>query len=140
MNKTLAGWLGYDLTQVGSGGATLAYIVANNGATLLAAMSGAPGEVRTEQIDLDLRAATASSLPVRLLHQVAFGQDGAPGASRTLVLNRAAGEEPEEGSARRRGAFRPLLQFDADGDRRRSTAKVAFSTPTPPSRSCCRRR
>ena len=33
---------------------------------------------------------------MRLLHRVAYGQDGAPGASRTLVLNRAPGEEPAE--------------------------------------------
>jgi two-component system cell cycle sensor histidine kinase/response regulator CckA len=97
MNKTLAGWLGYDLAQVGSGGATLTSIVANNGAALLAAVSGSPGEVRTEQIDLDLRCRNGRSLPVRLLHQVAFGQDGAVGPSRTLVLNRASGEKPEEG-------------------------------------------
>ncbi len=97
MNKTLAGWLGYDLTQVGSGGATLASIIANNGAALLAAVSGSPGDVRTEQIDLDLRCRNGRALPVRLLHQVAFGQDGAPGASRTLALNRAAGEKPDEG-------------------------------------------
>jgi len=96
MNKTLAGWLGYDLTQVGSGGATLADIVANNGAALLGAASGPPGEVRTEQFDLDLRRRNGHSLPVRLLHQVAFGQDGTPGASRTLALNRAPGEQPEE--------------------------------------------
>jgi two-component system, cell cycle sensor histidine kinase and response regulator CckA len=96
MNKTLAGWLGYDLTQVGSGGATLASIVANNGAALLAAVSGSPGEVRTEQMDLDLRCRNGRSLPVRLLHQVAFGQDGAPGSSRTLVLNRTTGEKPDE--------------------------------------------
>jgi len=96
MNNTLAGWLGYDLTQVGSGGATLEAIVANDGAALIAAVRGAPGEVRTEQIDLDLRRRDGCSLPVRLLHQVAFGQDGAPGPSRTLVLNRAAGGEREE--------------------------------------------
>jgi len=36
------------------------------------------------------------SLAVRLQHRVAFGQDGAPGASRTLVLNRAPGEQSEE--------------------------------------------
>ena len=96
MNKTLAGWLGYDLTQVGSGGSTLAAIVANNGAALLAAVAGAPGEVRTDQIDLELRRRNGHSLPVRLLHQVAFGQDGAAGPSRTLVLNRSAGEQPEE--------------------------------------------
>ena len=96
MNKTLAGWLGYDLTQVGSGGATLSAIVANNGAALLAAVSGSPGEVKTEQFDLDLRCRNGRSLPVRLLHQVAFGQDGVAGHSRTLALNRATGEKPEE--------------------------------------------
>jgi len=96
MNRTLAGWLGYDLTQVGTGGVSLATIVANNGAALLAAIAGAPGRVRTEQIDLDFKCRDGRTLPVRLLHSVAFGQDGAAGPSRTLVLNRAAGEEPEE--------------------------------------------
>ncbi len=96
MNKTLAGWLGYDLTQAGSGGLTLYDIVANNGSALLAAGSGGPGEVRTQQIDLDFKCKSGRSLPVRLLHRVAFGQDGAPGASRTLALNRAPGEQPEE--------------------------------------------
>jgi two-component system cell cycle sensor histidine kinase/response regulator CckA len=96
MNKTLAGWLGYDLTQAGSGGLTLYDIVANNGSALLAAGSGGPGEVRTQQIDLDFKCKNGRSLPVRLLHRVAFGQDGAVGASRTLALNRAPGEQPEE--------------------------------------------
>ncbi|HMK88938.1 MAG TPA: ATP-binding protein [Methylocystis sp.] len=96
MNKTLAGWLGYDLTQAGSGGLTLFDIVVGNGAALLAPGSGAPAEVRTQQFDLDLKRRNGRSLPVRLLHRVAFGQDGAPGASRTLVLNRAPGEQPEE--------------------------------------------
>ncbi len=96
MNKTLAVWLGYDLTQVGSGGVSLSDIVANNGAALLATVAGGPGDVRTEVIDLDFRCRNGRSLPVRLLHRVAFGQDGAPGPSRTLVLNRAGGEQPEE--------------------------------------------
>ncbi len=96
MNKTLAGWLGYDLTQAGSGGLALADIVANNGAAAVAIDCGGPGEVRTQQIDLDFKSRNGRSLPVRLLHQVAFGQDGAPGASRTLVLNRASAEHPEE--------------------------------------------
>jgi two-component system cell cycle sensor histidine kinase/response regulator CckA len=36
-------------------------------------------------------------VPVRLFHKVAFGADGAPGASRTLVLNRAqdVGADPQ---------------------------------------------
>ena len=96
MNKTLAGWLGYDLTQAGSGGLTLQDVVSNNGAMLLAPGSGGAGEVRTRQLDVDFRCKNGRSLPVRLLHSVGFGQDGAPGASRTLALNRAPGEEPEE--------------------------------------------
>ncbi len=96
MNKTLAGWLGYDLTQAGSGGLTLHDIVANNGSALLAAGLGGASEVRTRQIDLDFKCKNGRSLPVRLLHRVAYGQDGAPGASRTLALNRASGEQPEE--------------------------------------------
>ena len=96
MNATLAGWLDYDLAQVGSGGLSLGDFVAGSGAALLACIAGAPGEVKTEQFDMDLKRRNGQSLPVRLLHRVAFGQDGAPGASRTLVLNRAPGEEPAE--------------------------------------------
>jgi len=73
MNKTLAGWLGYDLTQAGSGGLTLYDIVANNGSALLAAVPGT-GEVRTQQIDLDFKCKNGRSLPVRLLHRVALAR------------------------------------------------------------------
>ena len=52
--------------------------------------------MRTDQIDLDLRRRDGLRLPVRLLHRVAYGHDGAPGASRTLALNRAPGGEPAE--------------------------------------------
>ncbi|HEY1735617.1 MAG TPA: ATP-binding protein [Methylovirgula sp.] len=96
MNATLASWLDYDLAQVGSGGLQLSDFVAGGGAALLACVSGAPSEVLTEQFDIDLKRRNGQSLPVRLLHRVAFGQDGSAGASRTLVLNRAPGEEPRE--------------------------------------------
>jgi two-component system, cell cycle sensor histidine kinase and response regulator CckA len=96
MNATLATWLDYDLAHVGSGGLTLGDFVAGSGAALLAYVAGGPGEVRTEQFDIDFKRRNGQSLPVRLLHRVAFGQDGTPGASRTLVLNRAPGEEPAE--------------------------------------------
>ena len=96
MNATLAGWLDYDLAQVGSGGQRLSNIIAGDGAALVAAVSGGPGAVKTEQFDVDLKRRNGQSLPVRLLHRVAFGQDRQPGASRTLVLNRAPGEEPAE--------------------------------------------
>ncbi|VFU08666.1 cell cycle histidine kinase CckA [Methylocella tundrae] len=96
MNATLAAWLDYDLAQVGSGGLALADFLAGDGASLIASIAGGAGEVRTEQFDLDLKRRGGQSLPVRLLHRVAFGSDGAAGPSRTLVLNRAPGEEPAE--------------------------------------------
>jgi two-component system, cell cycle sensor histidine kinase and response regulator CckA len=137
MNKTLANWLGYDLTQVGSGGATLSSIIANNGAALLAAVSGSPGEVRTEQIDLDLRCRDGRSLPVRLLHQVAFGQDGGAGMSRTLVLNRAAGEKSDEGLRAAEVRFArffnstPMAIAVLDGDGRVRDSNAAFAKLLP---------
>jgi two-component system cell cycle sensor histidine kinase/response regulator CckA len=138
MNKTLAGWLGYDLAQVGSGGSALSDIVANNSAALLAAVTGAPGEVRTQQIDLDFKCRSGAALPVRLLHSVAFGQDGAPGASRTLVLNRAAsGDEPEEDLRAAEVKFArffnstpmAIATLDADGKILRSNAAFARLLP-----------
>ncbi len=96
MNATLAQWLDYDLAQVGSGGLRLRDVVAGDGAALVLATSGKPGEVRTERFDLDLKRRGGQSLPVRLVHRVAYAADGKAGASRTLVLNRAPGEEDQE--------------------------------------------
>ena len=97
MNATLAAWLGYDLAQVGSGGLNLSDVVSGDGAALLTTFSAAPGEVRTEVFDLDLRTRVGRTLPVRLFHKVAFAADGMRGDSRTLVLNRARddGSDPE---------------------------------------------
>ncbi len=89
LSATLAGWLDQDLAQVGSGGLKLADLVAGDGAALLTTLQPAPGEVKTEVLDLDLRTRSGRTLPVRLLHKLAYGADGTPGASRTLVLNRA---------------------------------------------------
>jgi two-component system, cell cycle sensor histidine kinase and response regulator CckA len=91
LNATLAAWLDYDLAQVGSGGLKLADIVSGDGAALLTTLTAAPGEVKTEIIDLDFKTRTGRSAPVRLFHKVAFGADGVPGKSRTLVLNRGRG-------------------------------------------------
>jgi len=97
LNATLANWLDQDLAQVGSGGLKLADLVAGDGAALLTMLRGAPGEVKTEVLDLDLKTRSGRTLPVRLFHKLAFGADGAPGASRTLVLNRARddGTDPQ---------------------------------------------
>ena len=97
LNATLAGWLDHDLAQVGSGGLKLTDIVAGDGAALLTTLAAAPGEVKTEVLDLDFRTRGGRTVPVRLFHKVAFGADGTPGASRTLVLNRASddGADPQ---------------------------------------------
>ncbi|HEX4408504.1 MAG TPA: response regulator [Xanthobacteraceae bacterium] len=92
LNATLANWLDQDLAQVGSGGLKLADLVSGDGAALLGPLPAKPGEVKTDMLDLDLRTRNGRRLPVRLFHKVAYGADGAPGASRTLVLNRARDE------------------------------------------------
>ena len=96
MNATLATWLDYDLAHVGSGGLKLTDFVAGGGGALLAAVGGGPGEVLTEQFDVDLKKRGGQNLPVRVIHRVAFSRDGTPGPSRTLVISRAPGEEPGE--------------------------------------------
>ena len=89
LNATLANWLDQDLAQVGSGGLKLTDLVAGDGAALLTTLRAAPGEIKTEVLDLDLKTRSGGTLPVRLFHKLAFGADGTPGASRTLVINRA---------------------------------------------------
>lgn len=96
MNATLAGWLDYDLAQYGSGGLRLADIVAGDGAHLIGTVAGRASEVRTETFDVDFKRRNGQSLPVRVIHRVAFAQDRTQGPSRTLVINRAPGEEPAE--------------------------------------------
>ncbi|HET7850138.1 MAG TPA: response regulator [Pseudolabrys sp.] len=91
LNATLAAWLDYDLAQVGTGSLKLTDLVAGEGAALLTTLNAAPGDVKTEVLDLDLKMRAGKRLPVRIFHRIAFGADGAAGASRTLVLNRARG-------------------------------------------------
>ena len=97
LNATLAAWLDQDLAQVGSGGLKLADLVVGDGAALLTMLRAAPGEVRTEVLDLDLRTRGGRTLPVRVFHKVAYDAEGASGESRTLVLNRARddGTDPQ---------------------------------------------
>src|SRR5215467_8460258 len=107
LNATLAGWLDYDLAQFGSGGLKLADIVSGEGAALLTTLPAAAGEVKTEVLDLDLKNRAGRSVPVRLFHKVAYAPDGSPGASRTLVLNRARGD----GTDRERAAEVRFVRF-----------------------------
>src|SRR3954449_5256521 len=97
VNATLANWVDHDFAEIGSGGLKLADIVSGDGASLLTSIVAVPGEVKTEVFDIDLRMRGGKTMPVRLYHKLAFGADGVPGPSRTLVINRARDErnDPE---------------------------------------------
>ena len=95
VNATLASWLDYDLAEIGSGGLRLSDIVSGDGASLLTSIVPVPGEVKTEVFDIDLRMRTGKTMPARLYHKLAFGADGEPGASRTLVISRARDERSD---------------------------------------------
>ena len=107
LNATLASWLDHDLAQVGSGSLRLDNIVAGEGAALLTTLAAMPGDVKTEIFDIDLKTRGGRTLPVRLYHKVAFGADGTPGTSRTLVLNRAH----DDGSDPQRAAEVRFMRF-----------------------------
>src|ERR1700761_4861615 len=92
MNATLAGWLDYDLAQFSAGRLKIDDIVAGDGGAMLAIISGPPGDVTTQQFDVDLKPRQGRLLPARILHKVAFSGEGAPGPSRSLVINRAPGD------------------------------------------------
>ncbi|MDE2602644.1 MAG: response regulator [Bradyrhizobium sp.] len=95
INATLANWLDHDLAEIGSGGLKLTDIVSGDGASLLTSIAAVPGEVKTEVFDIDLRMRGGKAVPVRLYHKLAFGADGAPGASRTLAISRARDERSD---------------------------------------------
>ncbi|HEY1884868.1 MAG TPA: PAS domain-containing protein, partial [Roseiarcus sp.] len=76
MNATLAGWLDYDLAQFTAGRLKIDDIVAGDGGAMLAIISGPPGEVTTQQFDVDLKPRQGRLLPARILHKVAFSGDG----------------------------------------------------------------
>jgi two-component system, cell cycle sensor histidine kinase and response regulator CckA len=95
VNATLANWLDYDLAEIGSGGLKLKDIVSGDGTALLTSIVAVPGEVKTEVFDIDLKMRGGKTVPVRLYHKLAFGADGAPGPSRTLVISRARDERSD---------------------------------------------
>ena len=69
--------------------------MSGDGASLLTSIVAVPGEVKTEVFDIDLRMRGGKTMPVRLYHKLAFGADGVPGASRTLVISRARDEHSD---------------------------------------------
>jgi two-component system cell cycle sensor histidine kinase/response regulator CckA len=129
LNATLAEWLDHDLAEIGADGLQLSEIVAGEGTALLTTLTGAPGEVKTEVLDIDLKTRGGRTLPARLYHKIAFGADGVPGASRTLVLNRARdnGSDPQRAAEVRFVRFfhnTPMAIATVDKD-----GKIARSNP-----------
>jgi two-component system cell cycle sensor histidine kinase/response regulator CckA len=123
VNATLANWLDYDLAEIGSGGLKLTEIVSGDGASLLTSILPAPGEVKTEVFDIDLRTRTGKTMPVRLYHKLAFGSSSA--ARGTIGLIRSG--RPRSASC----AFSTIRRWRSQ----RSTAPVRWSAPTPASPS-----
>lgn len=99
LNATLAEWLALDLTKFAPGSMSISDIVAGEGMALIQSVQPAAGQTRTEALDLDLRRANGQSLPVRLIHSVSSMRDGAPGESRTIVLDRPIGAEADQSAS-----------------------------------------
>ena len=79
---------------------TIAELLAGEGLALVQSVQAEPGQQRTETLDLDLRKTNGRSLPVRLVHRVSATGDGAPGDSRTIVLERTKlDDDQHSGSA-----------------------------------------
>lgn len=93
INATLAEWLGIDLASFTPGSTTLSQVVAGDGMALIRSVKADPGSTRNAVIDLDLSTVSGAALPVRFMHRVTASRDGAPGPSRTIVLNRNQGED-----------------------------------------------
>ena len=99
MNATLADWLGMDLTRFMQGALNLRDIIVGDNVALLEAIKPDENKATTNVVDLDMIKSDGTLLPVRLYHKIPQSSDGAPGATRTLVLNRAS-EASEEDALR----------------------------------------
>ncbi|MCI0467781.1 MAG: PAS domain-containing protein, partial [Beijerinckiaceae bacterium] len=93
INTTLADWLGYESAESGARNLKLTDITTSDVAMRIVSQTGLAGEVRTKQFDVELKCRDGQTLPARLLHRVTFGHDGSAGASHTLALKRASGED-----------------------------------------------
>lgn len=96
LNATFSDWVGIDLAAFDPGSVDLEQVIDGDGAALITELAGQPGQVLTESFDLDLITRSQKRIPVRVLHRVPFDSEGRAGASRTVVLNRSAGEESSE--------------------------------------------
>ena len=96
LNATLAEWLGIDLAEFEPGAALSATSSRGEGLSRPPAAEPEPGASRSRSTSISC-ATDGTRLPVRLLHRVPRRPTGAPGATRTLVLNCSPADDPEAG-------------------------------------------
>lgn len=90
INATLADWLGMDLTRFEAGSINMEDIISGDNLALFSTLKTEASSEHTSVLDLDMKKSDGKLLPVRLYHRIPVSTDGAPGATRTLVINRAA--------------------------------------------------
>ncbi len=90
INATLADWLGLDLARFEPGATNLRDIIVGDNVALLESLKPGKDTATTSVVDLDMIKSDGTLLPVRLYHRISQSLDGAPGTSRTLVLNRTS--------------------------------------------------
>jgi two-component system cell cycle sensor histidine kinase/response regulator CckA len=133
LNATLAAWLGLDIAETQNGQMTLADIVGEDGARLLAGIAPSPGAAVTEVFDIDLRDKLGKPMAVHLLHRVDFDAAGNPLPSRSLAVPRGPGLAREEAPPRlaRFMAAAPIGIAEIDGDGVVREANAAFLALSP---------
>ncbi len=89
INATLASWLGIDLAAFRPGTLSIQDFAGPDSRTFLDSAAGEAGGTTPQILDIDLVRTSGQRLPVRLLRQATHAADGAPGPTRTLVLNRS---------------------------------------------------
>lgn len=90
INATLADWLGMDLTRFQPGSINMQDIISVDNLALFSSLQTEAKTGQTSVLDLDMKRSDGKLLPVRLYHRIPEAADGAPGATRTLVINRSA--------------------------------------------------
>lgn len=134
INATLADWLSLDLATFKPYSRSIQDYLGEGASSFLRRVGDqrAPGAV--ESFDLDLVTSGGQRLPVRLLRNATRTADGAPGLTRTLVLDRAPRGDDE--NALRAAEIRftrffnssPMAIAAMDANGRVTRANAAFAT------------
>lgn len=90
INATLADWIGMDLTRFKPGSINIQNIISGSNLALFSTLQTEPASASTTVLDLDMKKSDGKLLPVRLYHRTPSTSDGAPGTTRTLVINRSS--------------------------------------------------